>query len=105
MKIVGCDLHTRYQQIAMLDQESGELIERRLEHENGEARAFYAALPAPVPGAPHIRVLCECVGVCAAPLLSVEGAPSKLRLGGLADVAISRSTPKIPHLFFITNAQ
>jgi len=32
MKIVGCDLHTRYQQIAMLDQESGELIERRLEH-------------------------------------------------------------------------
>jgi len=33
MKIVGCDLHTRYQQIAMLDQETGELIERRLEHE------------------------------------------------------------------------
>jgi transposase len=44
MKIVGCDLHTRYQQIAMLDQETGELIERRLEHESGEARAFYAAL-------------------------------------------------------------
>jgi transposase len=44
MKIVGCDLHTRYQQIAMLDEETGELIERRLEHESGEARAFYAAL-------------------------------------------------------------
>ena len=29
MKIVGCDLHTRYQQIAMLEQETGELIERR----------------------------------------------------------------------------
>ena len=29
MKIVGCDLHTRYQQIAMLDEETGELIERR----------------------------------------------------------------------------
>ena len=29
MKIVGCDLHTRYQQIAMPDQETGELIERR----------------------------------------------------------------------------
>jgi hypothetical protein len=28
MKIVGC-LHTRYQQIAMLDDETGELIERR----------------------------------------------------------------------------
>lgn len=48
MKIVGCDLHTRYQQIAMLDEETGELIERRLEHENGEARAFYAKLEAPV---------------------------------------------------------
>jgi len=29
MKIIGCDFHTRYQQIAMLDEETGELIERR----------------------------------------------------------------------------
>ena len=29
MKIVGCDSHTRYQQAAMLDTETGELIERR----------------------------------------------------------------------------
>lgn len=36
MKIIGCDFHTRYQQIAMLDEETGELVERRLEHENGE---------------------------------------------------------------------
>jgi transposase len=41
-------LHTRYQQIAMLDQETGELVERRLEHESGEARAFYAGLEGPV---------------------------------------------------------
>ncbi len=41
MMIIGCDLHTRYQQIAMLDTETCELVERRLEHENGEARAFY----------------------------------------------------------------
>ncbi len=27
--IIGCDLHTRYQQIAMLDTETGELVERR----------------------------------------------------------------------------
>jgi hypothetical protein len=33
MKIVGCDLHTRYQQIAMLDKETRELVERRLESE------------------------------------------------------------------------
>ena len=27
MMIIGCDLHTRYQQIAMLDMEMGELVE------------------------------------------------------------------------------
>ncbi len=48
MKIVGCDLHTRYQQIAMLDTETGELTERRLEHAQGEARTFYAELQGPV---------------------------------------------------------
>jgi hypothetical protein len=48
MKIVGCDLHTRYQQVAMLDAETGELVERRLEHESGEARAFYAGLASAV---------------------------------------------------------
>jgi hypothetical protein len=42
MKIAGCDLHTRYQQIAMLDRKTGELTERRLEHESGQAPAFYA---------------------------------------------------------------
>src|ERR1035438_6135654 len=48
MKIVGCDLHTRYQQVAMLDRETGECVELRLEHESGEARAFYAGLSGPV---------------------------------------------------------
>jgi len=48
MKIVGCDLHTRYQQIAMLDEETGELVERRLEHANGEAKEFYTSLKGPV---------------------------------------------------------
>jgi transposase len=48
MLIIGCDLHTRYQQIAMLDTGTGELVERHVEHENGEASAFYQSLP---PGA------------------------------------------------------
>ncbi len=48
MLIIGCDFHTRYQQIAMLNQDTGELVERRLEHENGEAHAFYRDLPKPV---------------------------------------------------------
>src|SRR5207237_743696 len=47
MLIIGCDLHTRYQVIAMLNRETGELVTRRLQHENGEAGAFYASLPAP----------------------------------------------------------
>ena len=45
--IIGCDFHPRYQQIAMMDTETGELVERRLEHEKGEARTFYASLPKP----------------------------------------------------------
>src|SRR5260370_12679663 len=45
MSIIGCDLHTRYQQIALLESATGEVVTRRLEHENGEARRFYASLP------------------------------------------------------------
>ena len=40
MKIIGCDFHPRYQQIAMVDKETGEMKEGRLEHEQGEARRF-----------------------------------------------------------------
>jgi transposase len=47
MLIIGCDFHSRFQRIAMLDPQTGELVERRLEHETGEARAFYGALPGP----------------------------------------------------------
>ncbi len=47
MIIIGCDFHTRYQQIAMLDESTGELTERRLEHESREARSFYR-VPKPV---------------------------------------------------------
>jgi len=43
MIIIGCDFHSRFQQIAMLDTETGQITERRLE--NSEARAFYAGLP------------------------------------------------------------
>ena len=47
MSIIGCDLHSRYQVIALVETETGEMVTRRLEHENGEARAFYATLPKP----------------------------------------------------------
>jgi transposase len=57
MKIIGCDFHPSYQQIALLDRETGELWERRLEHERGEARRFYQALQGQA-----VRVGMEAVG-------------------------------------------
>ncbi|HUJ33468.1 MAG TPA: IS110 family transposase [Candidatus Acidoferrum sp.] len=47
MLIIGCDFYTRYQQIAMMDEATGELIERRLDHESGEAHTFYRNLRGP----------------------------------------------------------
>ncbi len=44
MKYIGCDFHPSFQQIAMLDCETGELVERRLLHGNAEVRAFYEPL-------------------------------------------------------------
>ena len=45
MLIIGCDFHTRYQQIAMANDETGELlVEQRLDHESGEAESFYRSL-------------------------------------------------------------
>ena len=45
MLIIGCDFHTRYQQIAMAREETSELlVERRLDHQSGEAQAFYRSL-------------------------------------------------------------
>jgi transposase len=48
MRIIGVDLHTRQQSVAMLDTDTGEVIEKTLEHEGDEVREFYSALPGPV---------------------------------------------------------
>ena len=48
MKIIGVDLHTRQQTIAMLDDQTGELVEKELQHEGEQVREFYSALPKPV---------------------------------------------------------
>lgn len=44
MLIIGCDYHPSVQQIAILDQETGEYQELRLSHKNGEAECFYRKL-------------------------------------------------------------
>lgn len=43
MMIIGCDFHPRFQQIAFIDQETGEYEERRLNHTE-EAERFYRSL-------------------------------------------------------------
>jgi transposase len=45
MSIIGCDLHTRYQVVAWIDESTGEIQVRRLEHATVEVKSFYASLP------------------------------------------------------------
>jgi transposase len=47
MQIIGCDFHPSWQQIAWLDDSTGELVERKLMNGTGEAEAFYRALSCP----------------------------------------------------------
>ena len=47
MIIIGCDFHSRSQQIAWVDTETGEVEARKLEHEKGEAKRFYEGLKGP----------------------------------------------------------
>ena len=48
MRIIGCDLHAAQQTIAMLDRDSGEVVERTVKHEGTAVRDFYAGLPPPI---------------------------------------------------------
>jgi len=68
MNIIGCDLHTRYQVVAWIDEETGEIRTRRLAHDKEEPRAFYISLPrgarigieATLPALWFERLLAEC---------------------------------------------
>ena len=45
MLIIGCDFHARYQQIAMANDETGELLlEWRLDHQSGDTAGSYEQL-------------------------------------------------------------
>ena len=43
MNFVGCDFHTRFQ-IAMVNTETGEMVERRICHQGKEVERFYGSL-------------------------------------------------------------
>ena len=47
MIIVGCDFHPSFQQVAMLDTETGASEEHKLMHTSGEAEGFYRKLASP----------------------------------------------------------
>ena len=47
MMIVGCDFHPRWQEVAWLDDETGETAEQKLVNGNGEAERWYRQLPVP----------------------------------------------------------
>jgi transposase len=47
MKIIGCDFHPSWQQIAWVDTETGEGGEKKLMHADGEAERFYRQEPGP----------------------------------------------------------
>ena len=48
MTLVGCDLHSRKQQVAVLDTTTGEVLEEELLHDGDAVEQFYRALPRPV---------------------------------------------------------
>ena len=48
MRIIGCDLHSRQQTLAMLDTATGEIEKTTLKHEENIVREFYSKLPRPV---------------------------------------------------------
>ena len=47
MTLVGVDLHTHEQSVAVLDTGTGGIQELRLRHEGDATERFYAALPPP----------------------------------------------------------
>jgi hypothetical protein len=42
---IGCDVHTRNQMVAWIEEETGEIKKRRLEHAGEEVGKFYAQFP------------------------------------------------------------
>ncbi len=45
MKIIGVDLHTQQQALAMLEDRTGELVQKEPLHEGNQVREFYFVLP------------------------------------------------------------
>ena len=47
MTLVGCDLHSRKQQVAVLDTTTGEVLEQELAHDGDTVERCYRGRPSP----------------------------------------------------------
>ena len=83
MIIIGCDFHSSFQQIAILDTESGECEERKLMHATRVAEQFYCRL-----GAPSL-VGMESVGNSQCFVLLLEQLGHEVRIGDDAQIRAS----------------
>ena len=91
MMIIGCDYHSKFQQIAFFDPSTGEIGRMRLDHASGEAERFYTELRAPA------RIGVEATGAATRFILpkhlQVRSSPTSetfLEKSGDAFVAVSR---------------
>src|ERR1700751_718373 len=83
MQIIGVDLHTRQQTVAMLNVETGEIVEKTLRHEGDAVREFYSTLAGPT------RVGIEATGSIQWFLELMEELGSDCRGGGSAQIRAS----------------
>src|SRR4051812_36532837 len=80
MRIIGCDLHAAQQTIAMLDADTGEVVERTLTHDGETVREFYASIARPA------VVGVEATGSMGGVLRLLEGLAIPCRVGHPAAV-------------------
>jgi transposase len=83
MKIVGCDFHPSYQQVAVFDTLTGEVQEFKLVHGDGEAERFYRQLESPA------LIGMEATGNSLWFERLVEGLGHELRIGDAAQIRAS----------------
>ena len=83
MKIIGCDFHPSFQQIAICDLETGELQELKLSHADGQAERFYRALGEPA------LIGIEATGNCQWFLDLVQRLGHEIRVGDAAKIRAS----------------
>jgi len=83
MKIVGCDFHPQWQQVAVVDTETGEFEEHKLINANGEAERFYRKLASPA------RIGIEACGNCEWFLHLMEKMGHQILVGDAAQIRAS----------------